>query len=79
MRERTIDRWRGVELHVRAEVVVAGAALSAPPAVLLWLDGHPLADPVSGTSSPTATIRPDNSWPRISGAVTTKSPIRPCR
>jgi hypothetical protein len=45
LRERAIDRRRGVELHVRAEVVVSGSALSAASAVLLWLDGDTFTDP----------------------------------
>jgi hypothetical protein len=44
LRERAVDRRSGVELHVGAEVVAAGAAFPASAAILLRLDGHSLAD-----------------------------------
>src|SRR4051812_15961231 len=42
--ERPVDRWGGVELHVRAQVVASRGALLAPPARMLRFDGDPLSD-----------------------------------
>jgi hypothetical protein len=46
--ERAVDGRRRIELHVRAEVVAAGAAFSAAAAVALGFDRDALTDPGLG-------------------------------
>ena len=79
VRERAVDRRRGEEHDVRAEVVPPRAALLAAPARHARLQCHPVADGVLGHLLARPPPRGRRTRGRGSAArCTTNGPIRPC-
>ena len=79
------DDWlaRGASLLLRVPSVLFAInkldAVAEPTLAYQHIRGALEAFTHEAGITPTATIRPDSSCPRLSGPSTTKSPIRPCR